>query len=190
MGVGTTLRGKTLGIFGYGRIGVVVAGYGRAFGMKVLVWAREASRQRAAADRHDVAADKGALFEEADVLSLHLRLVPATTGIVTGADLARMKSEATLVNTSRAGLIQPGALVAALEAGRPGAAAIDVFDKEPLRDSDDPLLALPNVVCTPHIGFVTREELDLQFADIFDQVVAYASGAPINVVNPDVQRSL
>jgi D-3-phosphoglycerate dehydrogenase len=185
MGVGSTLRGKTLGIFGYGRIGAVVAGYGRAFGMKVLVWAREASRRRAAADGHDVAPDQGSLFATADVLSLHMRLVPATRGIVRAADLARMKATATLVNTSRAGLIEPGALLAALEAGRPGMAALDVFDEEPIRDTRHPLLALPNVVCTPHIGFVTREEFDLQFSDVFAQIVAFDRGTPINVVNPD-----
>jgi D-3-phosphoglycerate dehydrogenase len=189
MGVGVTLRGKTLGIYGYGRISAVVAGYGRAFGMKVLVWAREASRQRAAADGHEVAADKRSFFEAADVLSLHMRLVPATRGIVTRDDLALMKPAAMLVNTSRAGLIEPGALLAALRAGRPGLAALDVFDAEPVRDPRDPLLALPNVVVTPHIGFVTRDELDLQFSDVFDQIVAYAQGAPVNVVNAEALRA-
>ncbi len=186
MGVGRTLRGKTLGIYGYGRIGAVVAGYGRAFGMDVLVWAREASLGQAAADGWAVAPSKAAFFEAADVLSLHMRLVPATRGIVTAADLARMKPTALLVNTSRAPLIEPGALVAALEAGRPGMAAVDVFETEPLRDPADPLLRRDNVVATPHIGYVTCEEYDLQFSDIFDQVVAYAAGAPINVVNPEV----
>ena len=135
MGVGTTLRGKTLGIFGYGRIGAVVAEYGRAFGMRVLVWARAASRERAVADGHEATASKAAFFEDCDVLSLHLRLVPATRGIVTAADLARMKPSALLVNTSRAPLIAPGALVAALRAGRPGMAAVDVYEEEPLRDT-------------------------------------------------------
>jgi D-3-phosphoglycerate dehydrogenase len=186
MGVGTTLRGKTLGVFGYGRIGSVVAGYGRAFGMKVLIWSGEASRQRAATDGYLVAPDRRAFFEAADVLSLHLRLKPATRGIVTGDDLARMKPSALFVNTSRAGLIEPGALLAALEAGRPGMAALDVFDEEPLRDPNDPLLSLPNVVCTPHIGYVTREEWNLQFSDIFEQISAYAAGTPSNVVNPEV----
>jgi D-3-phosphoglycerate dehydrogenase len=185
MGVGHTLRGKTLGIYGYGRIGAVVAGYGKAFGMNVLIWAREASRDRARADGYAVAAEKAVLFDACDVVSLHLRLVVATRGIVTAADLGRMRPTARLVKTSPAGLIEPGALVAALRAGRPGMAAIDVFDHEPLRDPADPLLTLPNVVCTPHIGFVTRNEYELQFADIFDQIVAYAAGAPINVVNPD-----
>ncbi|MEW6690074.1 MAG: D-2-hydroxyacid dehydrogenase family protein [Pseudomonadota bacterium] len=188
-GVGSTLRGKTLGIFGYGRIGAVVAGYGKAFGMKVLAWARPESLERAKRDGHAAAASKEAFFAECDVLSLHMRLVPATRGIVTAADLARMKPAAILVNTSRAPLIEPGALVAALKAGRPGWAAVDVYEKEPLRDTADPLLNLPNLVCTPHIGYVSREEYELQFSDIFDQIVAYAAGKPINVVNPDVLKS-
>jgi D-3-phosphoglycerate dehydrogenase len=186
MGVGSTLRGKTLGIFGYGRIGAAVAGYGRAFGMRVLVWAREASRARAVADGYEAAASKAAFFEASDVLSLHMRLVPATRGIVTADDLARLKPTAVLVNTSRAPLIEPGALVAALRAGRPGLAAVDVYEAEPLRDTSSPLLGMENVVCTPHIGYVTREEYDLQFSDVFDQINAYAAGAPINVVNPEV----
>jgi D-3-phosphoglycerate dehydrogenase len=188
MGVGHTLRGKTLGIVGYGRIGAVVAGYGKAFGMQVAVWASEASRERARADGHSVAPDRGALFDACDIVSLHLRLVPATRGIITAADLARMKPSSLLVNTSRAGLVEPGALVAALRAGRPGMAAVDVFDHEPLRDPADPLLTLPNVVSTPHIGYVTGDEWELQFADIFDQVVAYAAGTPIHVVNPEAIR--
>ena len=186
MGVGTTLRGKTLGIYGYGRIGATVAGYGRAFGMRVIVWAREATRARARADGWEVAASKEAFFAECDVLSLHMRLVDATRGIVTAADLARMKPSAILVNTSRAPLIAPGALVQALKAGRPGLAEVDVYEREPVLDPQDPLLTLPNVVCTPHIGYVSRDEYEVQFADIFDQVVAYAAGTPTNVVNPDV----
>ena len=186
IGVGHTLRGKTLGIHGYGRIGSVVAAYGRAFGMNILVWAREAARPRAAADGHAVAPSKDAFYEQADIVSLHMRLVDATRGIVTAADLARMKPTALLVNTSRAPLIEPGALVAALRAGRPGMAAVDVYEEEPLRDPTHPLLTMPNVVCTPHIGYVSHEEYELQFTDIFDQILAYAAGAPINVVNPDV----
>ncbi|HUJ97403.1 MAG TPA: D-2-hydroxyacid dehydrogenase family protein [Stellaceae bacterium] len=186
IGVGTSLRDKTLGIYGYGRIGGAVAGYGKAFGMKVLAWAREASLARAAADGIAVARSKAAFFAECDVISLHMRLVPATRGIVTAADLARMKPTSVLVNTSRAGLIEPSALVAALRAGRPGMAAVDVFETEPLTDPHDPLLALDNLIGTPHIGYVTREEYELQFSDIFDQINAYAAGAPINVVNPDV----
>jgi len=184
MGVGTTLRGKTLGLFGWGRIAHAVAGYGRAFGMNVLVWAREASRERARAENFAVAASKRAFFEQCDVLSLHMRLVDATRHIVTADDLACMKPSALLVNTSRAPLIEPGALLAALRGGRPGMAAVDVYEQEPLTDPRDPLLALPNVLATPHIGYVTREEYEIQFADIFDQIVAFASGAPTNVVNP------
>ncbi len=186
IGVGNTLRGKTCGVFGYGRIGSVVAGYARAFGMRVLAWARPESRARAVADGHEVAESKDAFFETADIVSLHMRLVTATRGIVTAADLARMKPSALIVNTSRAGLIAPGALVAALKAGRPGLAAVDVFEAEPVTDPSDPLLALPNVVATPHIGYVTRDEYELQFSDIFDQINACAAGAPINVVNPEV----
>ena len=185
-GVGSTLRGKTLGIYGYGRIGSVVAGYGRAFGMNVLVWGRDASRAKAAIDHHTVARSKEAFFEECDVLSLHLRLVEATRGRVTPVDLARMKPTALLVNTSRAAIIEPGALVGALRAGRPGMAAVDVYEDEPVLDTHHPLLTMDNVVCTPHIGYVTREEYELQFAEIFDQIAAYCAGAPINVVNPNV----
>jgi D-3-phosphoglycerate dehydrogenase / 2-oxoglutarate reductase len=187
--VGSTLRGKTLGIYGYGRIGGVVAGYGRAFGMKVLVWAREPSLVRAREDGYATANSKAAFFEECDVLSLHMRLVDATRGIVTADDLARMKPTALLVNTSRAALIQPGALVNALREGRPGMAAVDVYESEPVVDRSYPLLLMDNVVCTPHIGYVTRDEYEIQFADIFDQIVAFAEGAPINVVNPDVLQS-
>jgi D-3-phosphoglycerate dehydrogenase len=185
IGVGHTLRGKTLGIYGYGRIGAVVAGYGKAFGMNVLVWAREKALAQARADGYETASGKDAFFEQCDVLSLHMRLVDATRGIVTGADLARMKPTALLVNTSRAPLIEPNALVNALRAGRPGMAAVDVYEKEPLRDINDPLLKMDNLVCTPHIGYVTRDEYELQFTDIFDQIIAYAAGAPTNVVNPD-----
>ncbi len=186
MGVGRTLRGRTLAIFGYGRIGRVVAEYGRVFGMRVLVWSRPPSLTRAGEDGHRIASSKAAFFEEADVLCLHLRLLDATRGIVSAADLARMKPGSLLVNTSRAGLIEPGALAAALRAGRPGGAAIDVFEHEPIRDDDEPLLHFDNVIATPHIGYVTEEEWDLQFADVYDQINAYAAGSPINVVNPAV----
>jgi D-3-phosphoglycerate dehydrogenase / 2-oxoglutarate reductase len=185
---GRTLRGRTLGLYGYGRIARVVAGYGRAFGMDVLVWARPESLARAKSDGYATAPSKEAFFERCDVVSLHMRLVEATRGIVSGADLSRMKPDAILVNTSRAGLIQPGALVAAVCAGRPGFAAVDVFEQEPLRDTADPLLALPQVVATPHVGYVTVEEYEIQFSDIFDQILAYADGTPINVVNPDALR--
>lgn len=188
-GVGGTLRGRTLGIHGYGRIGEVVAGYGRAFGMDVRVWARPASLERARANGFTPSASREDFFAECDVISLHMRLVPATAGIVTAADLARMKPTALLVNTSRAGLVAPGALVEALRAGRPGFAAVDVFEDEPLLDPGHPLLTMPQVVATPHIGYVTREEWDLQFTDVFEQVNAFAHGAPVNVVNPEGLRS-
>jgi D-3-phosphoglycerate dehydrogenase len=189
MGVGATLRGKTLGIYGYGRIGGAVAGYGRAFGMKLQVWAREKSRAAAAADGFAAASSKEAFFADCDVITLHMRLVDATRHIVTGADLSRMKPTALLVNTSRAPLIEPGALVAALRSGRPGMAAVDVYEDEPLLDPTHPLLTMPNVICTPHIGYVTREEYETQFADIFDQITAYAAGHPINVINTDVLKT-
>jgi D-3-phosphoglycerate dehydrogenase / 2-oxoglutarate reductase len=185
-GVGHTLRGKTLGIHGYGRIGSVVAGYGKAFGMNVLVWARDASRARAQAEGHEVAASQRVLYERSDVVSLHMRLVNETRGIVTAADLSHMKPTALLVNTSRADLIEPDALVCALRAGRPGMAAVDVFEREPLRDPSHPLLTMDNVVSTPHIGYVTRDEYEVQFSDVFDQVLAYADKRPINVVNSAV----
>jgi D-3-phosphoglycerate dehydrogenase len=186
MAVGHSVRGKTLGIYGWGRIGAVVAGYGKAFGLKVLVWAREASRARARQEGWETAPSKEAFFETCDIVSLHMRLVDATRHLVTAADLARMKPSALLVNTSRAPLIAPGALVAALKAGRPGWAAVDVYEEEPLRDTAHPLLNMPNVVATPHLGYVTYEEYETQFTDIFDQITAYAAGNPINVVNPDV----
>jgi D-3-phosphoglycerate dehydrogenase len=189
IGVGRTLRDKTLGIYGFGRIGAVVASYGKAFGMKVMVLAREASLARARAAGYASAQSKEAFFAQCDVISLHMRLVEATRGIVTGADLARMQPSALIVNTSRAGLIEPGALVNALRAGRPGLAAIDVYEHEPMRDTNHPLLHMDNVVCTPHLGYVSREEYELQFSDIFDQITAYAAGAPINVVNPEVLRA-
>lgn len=183
-GVGTTLRGKTLGIFGYGRIGKAVAEYGRAFGMNVLVWARPESRAKAHSEGWTLASSKQSFFESCDVLSLHMRLVDATRHIVTRTDLAAMKPTALIVNTSRAPLIEAGALVAALKAGRPGFAALDVYEQEPVHDPHDPLLQLDNAICTPHIGYVTREEWDLQFAEIFDQINAYDAGTPINLVNP------
>jgi D-3-phosphoglycerate dehydrogenase len=190
MGVGSTLRGKTLGIYGYGRIGGVVAGYGRAFGMNVLVWARAPALAQAKADGHAAAVSKAEFFEQSDVISLHMRLVDDTRHIVTAADLARMKPAALLVNTSRAPLIEPGALVNALKAGRPGLAAIDVYEEEPLLNTTHPLLNMPNVVCTPHIGFVSREGYETAFTDIFDQISTYVSGTPTNVVNPDVLQNV
>jgi D-3-phosphoglycerate dehydrogenase / 2-oxoglutarate reductase len=186
IGVGSTLRDKTLGIYGYGRIGRVVAGYGMAFGMNVLVWARAPSLAEALADGYATAASKATFFETCDIISLHMRLVEATRGIVTAADLARMKPTALLVNTSRSGLIEQGALEAALANGRPGMAAVDVYDEEPVRDTSHPLLNMDSVVCTPHIGYVSVDEYEIQFRDIFDQILAYEKGNPINVVNPDV----
>ncbi len=190
IGVGSTLRGKTLGIYGYGRIGSVVAGYGRAFGMNVVVWARAATLAAAQADGYATAASKEAFFADCDVISLHMRLVEATRHIVTAADLARMKPTALLVNTSRAPLIEPGALADALRLGRPGMAAVDVYEEEPVLDTNHPLLNMANVVSTPHIGYVSRDEYEVQFADIFDQIIAYAAGTPINVINPDVLKGL
>ncbi|MEJ0074804.1 MAG: D-2-hydroxyacid dehydrogenase family protein [Alphaproteobacteria bacterium] len=178
MGVGTTLRGNTLGIYGYGRIGEAVAGYAKAFGMNVLIWAREASLERARAGGWATAASKEAFFAECDAITLHMRLVDATRGIVTAADLARMKKTAILVNTlARAA---DRARRARCRAARrpPRHCAVDVYEEEPLRDSSHPLLNMPNVVCTPHIGYVSREEYETQFSDIFDQIVAYVAGTP------------
>jgi D-3-phosphoglycerate dehydrogenase / 2-oxoglutarate reductase len=186
IGVGRSLRGKRLGIYGYGRIGAVVAGYGKAFGMQVSVWAREGSLARARADGYEGARSKEDFFAQCDVISLHMRLVDATRGIVTAADLARMKPTALIINTSRAPLIATGALADALRAGRPGFAAVDVYEHEPMLDTDHPLLRMEQVVCTPHLGYVSLEEYEVQFSDIFDQITAYAMGAPINVVNPEV----
>jgi D-3-phosphoglycerate dehydrogenase len=186
MGVGRSLRGRRLGLYGYGRIGRVVADYARAFGMEVVWWSSEEGRARAEGDGESVAASREAFFADSDVVSLHLRLTPVTRGIVTAQDLAAMGPRAVLVNTSRAGLIAPGALLRALDAGRPGMAAVDVFDSEPLTDAADPLLSHPKLIATPHIGFVTEDEFDKQFADIFEQVNAYAAGAPIHVINPSV----
>jgi D-3-phosphoglycerate dehydrogenase / 2-oxoglutarate reductase len=183
IGVGTTVRGKTLGIFGYGRIGAEVAKVGKAFGMKVLIWAREETRNKAASDGYDVAASKAQFFQSVDILSLHMRLVDATRGIVKREDLARMKPTAVFVNTSRSPLVEKGALEEALKAGRPGKAAVDVYDEEPVTGGNHPLLKMDNVICTPHLGYVTREEYELQFTDIFDQILAYEAGKPINVVN-------
>jgi D-3-phosphoglycerate dehydrogenase len=182
--IGRSVIGKTLGIYGYGRIGAVVAGYGKAFGMKVQVWARPESLARAETDGYAIASSKRSLFETSDVVSVHMRLLPATRGIVNRDDLALMKPTALFVNTSRAGLVEPGALVDALRSGRPGMAALDVYETEP-SDPADPLVSLPNVVCTPHIGYVTRDEWELQFRDVFRQINAFAEGSPINVVNPE-----
>jgi D-3-phosphoglycerate dehydrogenase len=186
--VGTGLRGRTLGILGYGRIGGVVAGYGRAFGMHVMAWGRAASLERARADGHAAAPSREAFFEQADVISLHLRLTPETRGLVTAEDLARMKPTALMVNTSRAGLIAPGALAQALKKGRPGMAAVDVYEEEPVLGANHPLLHMDNVVCTPHLGYVERDGYESAFASSFDQILAFAAGRPVNVVNPEALR--
>ena len=182
--LGMGLSGRTLGIFGYGKIGRMVAGYGRAFGMKVLVWGREASLSGAAVDGYVTVSSQRALFEQADVLSLHVKLTNETRGIVTAADLALMKPSAVLVNTSRADLLEGGALVAALKAGRPGQAAVDVYEREPVLDH--PLLHLDNVICTPHIGYVEKDSYEVFFGSAFDHLLAYIAGSPVDVATPEV----
>ena len=184
--IGIGLRGKTLGIYGYGKIGAVVAGYGKAFGMNVLVWGRDTTLDKARADGFRPASNRETFFSECDVVSLHVRLIDATRGMVTAADLARMKPTALFVNTSRAGLVVPGALEAALRAGRPGMAAVDVYEDEPVVGGKHPLLAMDNAICVPHLGYVEKDGLEGMFNTIFDQVLAYAAGKPINVANPEV----
>lgn len=183
--LGTVLKGRTLGIWGYGKIGRMVAGYGKAFGMEVLVWARDANREAAARDGHHVATSKEALFEDADVLTLHLRLNDATRGIVTETDLARIKPSALFVNTSRAELLAAGALEAALHRGRPGFAAIDVFESEPLAPATS-LLRIPTVLATPHIGYVEKDSYELYFRSAFQNILDFANGSPKNILNPEV----
>jgi len=183
--IGTALRGSTLGIFGYGRIGAVMARYAKAFEMRVLAWGQQRSAERARTDGHEFAPSKEALFVQSDVLTLHVRLIPSTRGLVTAADLARMKPTALLVNTSRAGLIEPGALAAALKAGRPGLAAVDVYEEEPLLNATHPLLSLDNAVCAPHLGYVERGGYERIFSVVFYQILAFAAGKPINVINPE-----
>ncbi len=180
--LGRGLRGRRLGILGYGKIGSIVAGYGRAFGMPVLVWGTEGAQSRARADGYDVVANQRELFSRSDVLSLHVKLVPETRGIVTTADLAAMKPSALLVNTARADLIEPHALVEALRAGRPGSAAVDVYESEPV--ADNPLLYMENVVCTPHLGFVEKDSYEGYFTMAFNQLLAFAAGNPITLANP------
>ena len=183
-GVGRTLRGRTLGLYGYGRIGRAVAGYAKAIGMKVQWWGSEAGRARATADGKTVAESREAFFATSDIVSVHVRLKPETRGLVTAADLATMRDGTLFVNTSRSGLVEVDALEREVERGRLFA-AVDVFETEPLRDTSHPLLTHENVVPTPHIGFVTEDEFDLQFSDIYDQIVAYAEGRPINIINPE-----
>ena len=188
-GIGMNLRGKTLGVWGYGRIGQLVAGYGRAFGMQVQVWGSEASRQRAAADGYDTTPSREDLFESSDVLSLHLRLSDATRGQISMEDLSRMKRTALFVNTSRAELLTEGALVSALNRGRPGMAAIDVFESEPILQGH-PLLRLENAVCTPHIGYVEQDSYELYFDAAFDSVIDFVNGQPSNIINPEALKVL
>ena len=186
-GLGLVLRGRTLGIWGYGKIGQLVAGYGRAFGMQVQVWGSEASRERAVADGHAAAESCEQFFESSDVLTLHLRLHEATRGIVKHDALTRMKPTALLVNTSRAELIEEGALVGALNRGRPGMAAVDVFESEPILQGH-PLLRLENAVCTPHIGYVEQDSYELYFRAAFENVINFIHQKPTNIVNPDALR--
>ncbi len=184
--LGRTLKGMTLGIYGYGKIGSLVAGYGKAFGMKVIAYGREASAKRAHAEGVKMAASRAQLFSGADVLSVHLRLAPETRGIVTREDLALMKSDAVFVNTSRAELVSPGALEAALKAGAPGFAALDVFEGEPVLGAKHPLLEMDNVVATPHLGYVTEDNYELYFGTAFDNILAVSAGKPATtVVNPE-----
>jgi D-3-phosphoglycerate dehydrogenase len=181
--VGVRLYGSTLGIYAYGRIGTLVARVGAAFGMRVLCWGRQGSTSRARADGYEVASSREEFFAAADVLSLHIPLRDdSTRGIVTARDLACMKAMAVLVNTSRAGIIEKGALAAALAKGRPGFAGVDVFENEPVVGASDPLLRLPNAICTPHLGYATRETLEHHYDDAVDQILAFVAGSPINVV--------
>jgi D-3-phosphoglycerate dehydrogenase len=182
-GLGTVLRGKTLGLWGYGKIGQLVASYGQVFGMRVLIWGSESSREKAVQDGFEAAASREDFFAESDVLSLHLRLNDATRGIVTQEDLSRMKTTALLVNTSRAELIEPDALIGALNRGRPGMAAVDVFETEPILQGHA-LLRLENCICTPHIGYVEQENYELYFGAAFDNVLNFIKGTPTNIVNP------
>ncbi len=183
--IGTGVNGKTLGVYAYGRIGSIVARVGKAFGMRVVCWGREGSTGRAREDGFEVARSREAFFEEADVLSLHLTLNNETRGIVTAQDLARMKPTALLVNTSRAPIVAGGALVSALKAGRPGFAAVDVYEDEPVIGAAHPLLSMKNALCTPHLGYVEQGAYESLYKNAIDQLVAYAAGKPINVLNPE-----
>jgi D-3-phosphoglycerate dehydrogenase len=183
-GLGRSLRGRTLAIWGYGKIGQLVAGYARAFGMRVLVWGSEGSRQAAVAAGFEAALSREALFAQADVLTVHLRLSDATRGAVKAADFARMKPDALFVNTSRAELVEEGALEGALRAGRPGYAALDVFANEPLKP-DSPLLRIPTVLATPHLGYVEQDSYEIYFQTAFENVVRFAGGQPDNILNPE-----
>lgn len=186
-GLGLVLRGRTLGVWGYGRIGQLVAGYGRAFGMQVLVWGSDASRARAVADGHRAAESCHAFFADCDVLSVHLRLSGMTRGLIKLDDLALMKPTALFVNTSRAELVEDNALVSALNKGRPGLAAADVFEAEPILQGH-PLLRLENAICTPHIGYVEQDSYELYFGQAFDNVINYINNAPSHIINPEALK--
>ncbi len=185
MGVGKSLRGRTIGIYGYGRIGKVIADYAKAFGMDVWWWSSDEGRQRAALAGETLAPDRATFFAESDVVSVHVRLKPATYGLITLADLQKMRPDALFVNTSRAGLVAPGALAQALQTGRPGFATADVFETEPATNPDDPLISHPNFLGTPHIGYITEDELEEIFSETYDQILAYIAGNPINMINPE-----
>jgi len=186
--LGTTVAGKTLGVYAYGRIGSIVARAGRAFDMKVVCWGREGSTGRARADGYEVAPGREAFFESADIVSLHVPLNKETRGIVKHADLARMKPTALIVNTSRGPIIEDGALVRALKEGRPGYGAVDVYDDEPVLEGNHPLLKMDNVVCTPHLGYVDRDTYEKYYGAAVDNVLAYAEGKPVNLLNPEVLK--
>jgi D-3-phosphoglycerate dehydrogenase len=186
--LGVCVKGKILGVYAFGRIGGLVANVGRAFGARVLCWGREGSLGRARAAGFDVAESRSGFFAETDILSLHLPLNTETRGIVTHEDLSRMKPTALLVNTSRAGIIAEGALAESLKAGRPGSAAVDVFEDEPVLGAAHPLLKMDNVIATPHLGYVERENYELYYGLVVDQILAYAAGNPINVLNPEAIR--
>ncbi|WP_162426126.1 D-2-hydroxyacid dehydrogenase family protein [Pontibacter pudoricolor] len=184
--IGSTINGKLIGIWGYGKIGKRIAGYAKAFGAEVIVWGSESSRTQAKQDGFLAAASKAEFFTEADVVTLHLRLTDSTKSIVKPEDLAMMKKDAVVVNTSRAELIEEGALLDALQHGRPGFAALDVYESEPIYDKDYPLLQLPNVICTPHLGYVEKNGYELYFRKAFENIIAFANGTPANIANPEV----
>ncbi len=184
--IGNTVNGKTIGIWGYGKIGQLIAGYARAFGAKVLVWGSVLSRQKAVTDGFESANTQADFFSSADVITLHLRLNPATYGIVTASDLNAMKPDAVLINTARAELIEKGALLKSLKQGRPGFAGLDVYENEPIYDQNNELLNLPNVICTPHLGYVEKNSYELYFGKAFENVMNYINGQPTHVANPEV----
>ena len=183
--LGQQLQGQRLGIWGYGRVGRQVAAYGKPFGMQVWVWGREASLAQARADGFEAAPSREAFFEQSDVISLHVRLNAQTQGLVAEADLDRMKTSALFVNTSRAELLAPGALERALQRGRPGFAAVDVFEEEPVLGATHPLLKLPNALCTPHLGYVETDNYERYFGTAFENIVAFDAGRPQGIANPD-----